>query len=188
MDALFHFIFPLIALLAARVKIKHEVPVMLGLAFSAAFLDIDHFFGMVARGTLHNIFVVLLLPLTLFIVSLKFEKGGTYYKNVALTLLLFWFSHPVSDMFNPGEGVLLFYPFSNTIYNLSGLDLTVPLAGGSTGYIISTGGIGLTIYFLMILGVIFIDDFLEIFKKEGKILKAIKDTIFSEERKIAKFS
>src|SRR5437867_7562976 len=117
MDALFHFTFPLIALLAARVKIKHEIPVMLGLAFSAAFLDIDHFFGMVARGTLHNIFVVFFFPLALFFLSLKFEKGGTYYKNISLTLLLFWFSHPISDMFNVGEGVLFFYSFSNDYYN-----------------------------------------------------------------------
>src|SRR5437867_12553870 len=100
MDALFHFIFPLIALLAARVKIKHELPVALGLAFSAAALDIDHFFGMVARATLHNIFVVLLFPLALFILSLRFEKASNYYKNITLTLLLFWLSHPISDMFN----------------------------------------------------------------------------------------
>jgi len=188
MDALFHFIFPLIALMAARVKIKHEIPVALGLAFSAAMLDIDHFFGMVARATLHNIFVVLFFPLALFILSMKFEKGGTYYKNVTLTLLLFLFSHPISDMFNVGEGVALFYPFSSTYYSFSGLDLSVPLSGGSPGYIVSTGGIGLTIYFLMILGVIFIEDFLNIFRKEGKIIKSIKETFQKEESEIEKFS
>src|SRR6266550_4529535 len=163
MDTLFHFVFPLIALMAARVKIKHEIPVAFGLAFSAAALDIDHFFGMVPRGTFHNVFVVILLPISLFILSLKFEKGATYYKNITLTLLLFLCSHPIADMFEPG-GVKFFYPFSNDYNDLSALSLTIPLSPGTNGYLISTGGVGLTIYFLMIFGVIFIDDFLEIFK------------------------
>lgn len=183
-DALFHFVFPLIAILTARIRIKHKIGTCLTLATIAVFLDVDHFVG-ATRGSLHNIFVTLLLPIVLFILAFKFERKGDYYKNVSLVLLLFLFSHPILDMFTEG-GVMLFYPFSTQYYDLSHLSLTITLPSGIQGYIISTAGIGLTTYFLMILSVMFVEDFLKIFKRERKLEKAFIKTVEEEEKKIEK--
>jgi membrane-bound metal-dependent hydrolase YbcI (DUF457 family) len=150
----------------------------------AVFLDIDHFIG-VTRGSLHNIFVTLLLPIILFILALKLEKKGDYYKNVSLVLLLFLFSHPILDMFTE-EGVVLFYPFSTQFYDLSYLSLTIVLPSGIQAYVISTAGVGLTIYFLMVLSAIFVEDFLKVLKRERKLEKALVKTMEEEEKKIEK--
>lgn len=172
------------AALAARIRIKHKIGTCLTLATFTAFLDVDHFIG-VTRGSLHNIFITLLFPIILFVLALKFEKKGDYYKNVSLVLLLFLFSHPILDMFVEG-GVMLFYPFSTQLYDLSGLSLKITLPSGEQGYIISSAGVGLTIYFSMILGSIFVGDFLCIFKKERKLETALVKTMEEEEKKIEK--
>lgn len=127
MDTLFHFIFPLIAMMAARIKVKHSIRVSIILAAAAALIDVDHFFGLVARGTFHNIFVTVLFPIVLFLIF--FKKKNKHYMHLSLILLLFLVSHPILDMFTEG-GVELFYPFSNQMYDLSKFSLTIPLQGG----------------------------------------------------------
>ena len=61
MDSLFHFIFPIIAALAARVHIKHPVRNILIAAFLAVAVDIDHLIG-IPRATTTNIFVLQVRP------------------------------------------------------------------------------------------------------------------------------
>lgn len=183
MDTLFHFIFPLIAMLAARIKVKHSITVSITLAASTALLDVDHFFGLVARGTFHNIFVTVLFPIILFLIF--FKKGNKKYMHLSLILLLFLVSHPILDMFTEG-GVELLYPFSEQKYDLSKFSLTVPLPSGVNAYVVSTAGVGLTIYFLLILSVIFIDDFLKYFEKDKKIGYTFEQTLKKEEKKIEK--
>ena len=193
MDTLFHFIFPLIAILAARIKVKHKISIIFGLALVTALLDIDHFFG-VPRGTLHNIFITLILPMFFLLLSFKFEKGD-YYKNISLILLLFLFSHTILDMFTEGGvkldmftegGVKLFYPFSDQSYDLTKFLISIQLPSGIEVHLISTSGIGLTIYFVMILSVIFVEDFIRYLKREKRVEKAFLETIQAEEKKIEK--
>jgi membrane-bound metal-dependent hydrolase YbcI (DUF457 family) len=185
-DTLFHFIFPFLALLIARPKFKHRLIVAILLAASAALLDIDHFFGMVPRGTLHNVFVTLVFPLTIFALAFVFEKKGTYYKNVSLALLLFLFSHPMVDIFTGGAGLKLFYPLSEQEFFLNSIKFSIPLPNGQIGYVISSNGIGLSIYTAMILAVIFVEDFNRFLMKLKKPEKALIKTIEYEEKKIEK--
>lgn len=170
-------------MMAARVKVRHSIRVSIILAGAAALLDVDHFFGLVARGTLHNIFVTALFPMVLFLIF--FKKGNKKYMHLSLILLLFLASHPILDMFTEGK-VELFYPVSEKQYDLSGLSFTVPLQSGQPGYIISGSGIGLTIFFLLILSVIFIEDFLNYFRKDKGIGYIFGETVKKEEKKIEK--
>lgn len=188
-DSLFHFIFPIIAMLAARPKIKHRITTIVLFAFIASFvIDLDHFGPFVARGTFHNIFVTLLIPVILIILSFIYEEKGTYYKNLSITLLLVLFSHPILDLFDEG-GVKLFYPISDKNYILTGFNIPSPVSinvPGITAYILTASGIGLTIYFLMLLSIIFVEDFITVFKKIKEPNKAFLKTLQKEEKEIKK--
>jgi len=181
MDSLFHFVFPLIAILAARIKVKYKIRTCLFLAAATAMLDIDHVIG-VSRGTLHNVFITVLFPVAMLILSFKLEKKGeTYFKNVSLIMLLFLISHPIADMFTEG-GVMFFYPFSHQFYDLTRFSIKSPW-----GYIVSTAGIGLTIYFLLIMSCIFMEDFMSVLKRRRyKDGIAVVKTIEKETKKIEK--
>jgi membrane-bound metal-dependent hydrolase YbcI (DUF457 family) len=170
------------AMMAARVKVKHSIRVSIALAAVTALLDVDHFFGFTARATFHNIFVVVVFPLILFLIFLK--KGNKQYMNLSLALLLFLVSHPIVDMFTEG-GVAIFYPISEQKYDLSKFSLPMFTAFGQ-GYVISTAGVGLTIYFLLVLGVIFIEDLLNYFREDKTIEYTFGKTVKKEEKKIEK--
>jgi len=188
MDTLFHFVFPLIIILAARPNIKHKITIAIIFALLASlFIDLDHFGPLLARGTFHNVFVTLLIPAALFVLAMKFEKKGNNFKNMSLILLLVLFSHPIADMFTEG-GVALFYPITDQRFDFTGLSVLspIPINTGSDAYIVSTAGVGLTIYFLMLLGIIFVEDFVTILKKEKRIDRAIEKTIKKEESRIEK--
>jgi len=185
-DTLFHFLFPLMALLIARLRFRHRISVSVMMAASAALLDVDHFFGLEARATLHNIFFTLLFPLVLYAVAFIYEKRGNYYKNIFLALLLVWFSHPMIDIFTGGAGVKLLYPVSNQQFLFNSFQYGIPLPTGVTGYVISSNGIGLTVYSAMILAVIFVEDFNKYLMKLRKPEKALIEAITYEERKIKK--
>ena len=92
MDTVFHFVFPLIVALGARIHIKHGIEYVLGLAVISVLLDIDHFVG-VPRGTLHNGFIVILLPIIAIILAFKYEKVGIKWKSMSVASLLFLSSH-----------------------------------------------------------------------------------------------
>jgi membrane-bound metal-dependent hydrolase YbcI (DUF457 family) len=182
MDSLFHFLFPMMAALAARIHIKHGIETVLGLSLVTVLLDIDHVFG-VSRATFHNIFITLLVPLILVFLAFRYEKKGNYYKVLSLALLLFLFSHPILDMFTEG-GVAWLYPFSDTYYAPT-LSITVDISG-SAAPLISTASIGLLIYFGIILLVLFLEDLISILKRERSLLRATEDTIRLEEKRIKK--
>ncbi len=186
MDTLFHFVFPFFALMIARIKFKHRLPIAFLLAASTALLDIDHFSPFVSRGTFHNIFFTLFLPLTVFALAFFFEKRSTYIKNISLTLALFWFSHPMADVFTGSAPVLLFYPVSDMPVFLNSLRVPITLPSGVTASIIDSGGIGLTIFFLMILSAIFVEDFVRFLMRYRKPGRAFEKTVELEQKKIEK--
>lgn len=177
MDSTFHFVFPLIVALAARIHLKHGLWWVLGASLATVLLDLDVF--MVHRATLHNVFVTFFIPLIFVIIAIKYEKRGTKWKTISLLFLLFLFSHTVLDM-GTEAGVQLFYPFSDQVYQFTG-GVSVNLPVGE-GYLVSGLGISLLLYFFLLLMVLFIEDLSKFLAKDKSVKKALKETIRKEER------
>jgi hypothetical protein len=150
MDSLFHFIFPLMAALAARIHMKHGLVAVLLMASSAVLIDADHFMGYGLGGAMfHNLFFTLCVPFT--ILSIMYTWGGETERQAAMCLLLFLFSHTMLDLFSEGT-VALFYPISTMQF---GINFSFALGGYE---IISSSGIGLLIYFGILLLCFFLQD------------------------------
>ena len=190
MDSLFHFVFPIIAALAARLNVRHPIKSILAAAVLTVLIDVDHFIG-VPRATFHNVFVTILLPLTLLYLAFHF-KSSRYVKGFLLLLLVFSSSHIFIDMFSSpvfgnsigiveGLGPALFYPLSSTQYSID-FNIITPLQNGPSeqiieGYIVSSLGFGILMYFIIILlPCLFLDDIIEIAeRKHENFRKAAKE-------------
>jgi membrane-bound metal-dependent hydrolase YbcI (DUF457 family) len=181
MDPLFHFIFPLIAILAARITFrKHSIPIIIAIALSSVLLDVDHFFGLVARGTFHNLFVTVLLPVSLL--ALSFHYGTEKHRQISIALLIVLTSHIALDMFSEGA-VYLAYPLSAQKMSLAALSLVTQ----EGYYIISSSSIGLLVYFAMLSGCFFLEDIdFFLLKRHISLRYAIKDALRKEERSLLK--
>lgn len=191
MDSLFHFVFPIIAALAARLNIRHQVKTILALAFLTVLLDLDHLIPGMYRALLHNIFITFLLPLGLLAIAFHL-KWNKYRKGFLLLLLIFLSSHVFLDMFafySPGpgigiidSGVALFYPFSNAQYSIK-FDIKAPnviTMPSGEGYIVSSFGFGILLYFLLIiLPCLFLDDIIEMTEKGHKKMAKTARKFFS---------
>jgi len=178
MDSLFHFIFPIIAALAAKVHIKHPVRNILIAAFLAVAVDIDHLIG-IPRVTTTNIFILVLIPI-LFMFYAFSKKKSYNLKGLSVLIFIFLSSHLFLDIFTGGVG--LFYPLTETIY---ALNFDIPFAWsniagvGYEGLIVSSLGVGISLYFiLIILPCMFLDDIIVTMeKKHESFWKAVKDLI-----------
>ncbi|MCX6814896.1 MAG: hypothetical protein NTY20_04585 [Candidatus Aenigmarchaeota archaeon] len=148
MDSLFHFIFPLMAALAARIHMKHGVIGVLLMALSAVLIDVDHLIGL-PGAMFHNLFFTLAVPFT--ILSIMYTWGRETERQAAMCLLLFLFSHTVLDLFSGGT-VALFYPITGQQY---AINFNVTWGGYQ---IISSSGIGLLIFFSILLVCFFLQD------------------------------
>ena len=175
MDLLFHFLFPIIGALAAKVHIKHKIRDILIIGALSLLVDLDHFIGL-ERATFHNVFITLLLPIIIIILAFSFKKSYNL-KGLSILLLIFLSSHLILDIFSEGY-VALFYPISNKYYTFE-FDISIPLNSSfySRGYIITTFGVGILIYFIMIiLPCLFLDDIIEIMeRRHERFRKALKD-------------
>jgi membrane-bound metal-dependent hydrolase YbcI (DUF457 family) len=195
MDTLFHFIFPIIAALAARLNIKHPVKTILGVSFFALFIDLDHFIpGPANRALFHNIFVTLLIPLLILFLAFHF-KLSRYKKGLILLVLIFMTGHLFMDMFSNvyGEGigitetkygVGLFYPLSNAKYFLN-FNIKIPLitSDGSSieGYLVSSLGFGILAYFIIIIvPCLFLDDIIDITEKKHESFRKASKEFFKK--------
>lgn len=179
MDTLFHFVFPMIAALAARLKIKHPIRTIFAASSLTFLIDLDHFIGS-GRMMFHNVFVTMLIPLILLFLSFHF-KLDRYAKGFFLLLLILLSSHVFLDLFNPvlgegidireGEGIALFYPLNNVMYTI---DFNIKI---SKGYIVSSLGFGILSYLIIIIvPCFFLDDIIEIAEvKHEKFMKATKE-------------
>ncbi len=193
MDSLFHFIFSIIAGMAIGIHQKHKLNALFVLAFSAVIIDIDHIFGMEARGTLHNIFVVVFLPLAAFLFFFRYENrlfNKSRRKSIKLqtySLLLFVMlaGHVAADTFYEGE-VKFFYPLSAKAVKAPNFAMTIdnlfPQLSYLTPYpwakIISTDGIALLVYAVIIMFGAFAEDFIYFFeKKHESFRRSLKDAI-----------
>lgn len=175
MDTLFHFLFPIIAALAARIHVKQKLQGIIILVILTILLDADHFIGL-ERATFHNIFLTILIPILLIILS--FELKGKYHvKGFYVILLVFLSSHAILDIFTE-PGVALLYPFSNEYYRIEfSIPVAIPSQSTSTGFLVSSGGVGLLIYTLLILlPCLFLDEIIEIMERRHESFrKAFKD-------------
>jgi len=175
MDTIFHFLFPVITALAAKVHVKHELRDILIAGAFTVLIDLDHFIG-VERATFHNIFITLLLPIIIVLLAFSF-KTKYDFKGFSILLLIFLSSHLILDVFSEGP-IAIFYPISDSYYKFD-FNIIIPLESNfvSEGYLISTLGIGILIYFIMIfLPCLFLDDIIEIMeKKHESFRKALKD-------------
>lgn len=176
MDTLFHFFFSLMAGMAVfRGERKHK-PIIL-LALLSVLIDMDHFFGMDARGTFHNIFIILLIPLIAFFTFYTYEgKKSIRLQTCALILLVMLTGHVTADMFYGGE-VKLFYPFSSEDFPVPKFEILT--ANQFYSPLISRDGIALAIYFIIMLLAFFVEDLLylrnrqRIFRERQNLKKAI---------------
>jgi len=194
MDSLFHFVFPIIAALATRIKIKHPIRTLFTAAFITVLIDLDHFIGL-ERATFHNIFITFLIPLILLYLSFSL-KLNRYIKGFFFLLLIFLSSHVFLDLFSSpiygsdisitkGNGVALFYPLSNMRYSIN-FNIKIPLKTSFPpyvveGYLVSSLGFGILVYFVIILiPCLFLDDIIEIAeRKHKKFIKASKEFLQS---------
>ena len=171
-DSLFHFLFPVICALAVRIHIKHPIRNVLIVGILTVLMDLDHlsFLGP-TRGLLHNFFVTTLFPYILVLLTIHFKRSY-YEKGFAILLSIFLPSHTFLDLAF-GGGVMLFYPFSQTMYSLN-FSLAV-----TEGYVVSVAGLGLLFYFASIIAPLyFLDRLIETSEKQHENLrKAYKDLI-----------
>lgn len=186
MDSVVHFIFPLVAALGARLHIKHGIPWVLTLSAAAVLLDIDHFIG-VPRATLHNVFVVVLIPVILIILAFKYERRTSIkYKSLSVAALLFLISHPILDIFDD-LGVKFFYPLSDKFYSFSNWTITTTISTGTQAQVLGPSGFAIIFFFLVLSGIYFLDEVIELMQKHhANIKKALKDAFREEEKEIEK--
>lgn len=103
MDPATHLILPLLILLAARQDPRLVIP----LSFFAILPDLDSIVG-IHRATLHNIFVILVIPLA-FIFWAKLRKPQLLLPG--LIVLFYLVSHAILDM----NGISLLYPIYHEV-------------------------------------------------------------------------
>ena len=179
MDTLFHFVFSVMAGMAVF-REKHRIPAVLTLAFLSVLVDLDHFFGMSARGTFHNIFIVIGIPVTAFVMFYFYErKKSIKLQTYALTLMVMLAGHVAADTFYGGE-VKLLYPLSSQEFVSPS---TLVLATDQFySPIISRDGMSLTVYSIILMLVFFVDDFIYFFEnkhqKIKKALESVKNDLF----------
>lgn len=99
MDPATHLILPMLFLLSARINPRLAIP----LSLFAIFPDFDSVFG-IHRATLHNLFIVAIIPL-IFVFWARFRKPELFLPG--LVILFYLSSHILLDL----GGVALFYPF-----------------------------------------------------------------------------
>lgn len=179
MDSLFHFIFPVIAALAARVHIKYKISTILLVGLITVAIDLDHLWGL-GRDIFHNVFVTILIPIILILIAFSMKKRYNL-KGFSILLLIFLSSHLMIDLFTEG-GISLFYPLSTDyyviIFNISGSFIP---GIESHELLVSSTGLGMLIFFLMIiLPCLFLDKIIEkMEKKHESFRKAFRDVIYT---------
>ncbi len=195
MDSLFHLVFSVIAGLAMNIHQKHKLNALVGIALLSIAIDIDHFFGFEARGTLHNMFITFFLPIALFLFFYHYENKlfaqgyhrtkSIKYQTYALLLLVMLTGHVVGDLFYEGQ-VKYFYPFSSEEFSIPPIRMTVeqaipPLTTFTPypwGNIVSRDGIALLIYAIILFSAAFIEDFIFFFERKRETLrKSIRDSV-----------
>lgn len=147
MDSLSHVTLALFGGLGLRLKNRGLLYVS-SLSIFSAMIDVDHLFVPLGLSTefrtLHNVYLMVLLPLLMFLVSLIRERKteSDRYQTFFLTLLVMLSGHLVFDMVY--TYVMIFYPLSDAYYGVPRLDLQ--LTEEFKSGIVQPIGIALLIY------------------------------------------
>jgi membrane-bound metal-dependent hydrolase YbcI (DUF457 family) len=183
----------MIAAMAARLNLRHQVKIIFSLAVLTVLIDLDHLSLLYERALLHNVFITLLIPIVLILLSFHFRLDR-YKKGAFLLLLIFLSSHIMLDLFevwnshgigikqgDPKIGVALFYPLSSTRYSI---DVNIPTPGilpidGDT-FIVTSAGVGILLYFaIIVIPCLFLDDIIEISEKHHERLRKATKEFFA---------
>jgi len=176
MDTLFHFIFSIIAGMALGLHLKHKLEIVVLAAAFSLLIDLDHFGGFITRGSFHNIFIFLLLPFVLFLLAYIYEKpkGQIKWQSFFLLLLVMLAGHVAADSFSEGK-VLLFYPLS--MKEIGMISEGTRMFDSIHPAVVEKEGIALALYFIILAGAVFIEDFIFFFEKQHESFKkSIRDT------------
>ncbi|MFB6245410.1 MAG: metal-dependent hydrolase [Candidatus Nanohaloarchaea archaeon] len=107
MDSLFHFVVSFLAGMSINPRLKHRIWDVAAVALAGVLIDIDHLLFSFPRA-FHNVFVAVLLPLTLFYIAFR-REDGVRYQSLSLLLLVVLVGHMLVDLFNGGV-IKPFYP------------------------------------------------------------------------------
>ncbi len=122
MDPLFHFIFPVLILLALKIEPRK----VLLLSPFTLLPDLDALIPP-HRATMHNLVICLIIPM-IFLIYTYYRKKE-YIEHV-LIIQFFLISHIFLDI--ESGGVALFYPFTDDAYYFSVSIIMSPDSGGQT--------------------------------------------------------
>jgi membrane-bound metal-dependent hydrolase YbcI (DUF457 family) len=130
MDPLFHFIFPVLILLALKIEPRK----VLLLSPFTLLPDLDALIPP-HRAVLHNLVICLIIPMIFIFYSYYRKKE---YLGHFLIIQFFLISHLVLDI--DAGGVALFYPFSDDAYHLSvSLVMSSESGGQSLKWVVEYG-------------------------------------------------
>lgn len=179
MDSLFHFIFSIIAALALDLHKKHKFEFVISAASFAVLIDFDHFLGWDAAyiKPLHNLIVGFLIPLLLFYLAYRYERSRKFksieLQKFFLVVMAMLMGHLVADMFY--GNIKLFYPISNQDYSFSTLPFPQPWEKYD---FVTTHGIALLFYSIILLFVLFAEDFIKWHEeKHESVKRSIRDVV-----------
>lgn len=159
MDTLFHFIFALMGGLAVGFFRRYSINLIIFSSLISILIDLDHLLVPLKLASsytlLHNIFIVFFLPLFLFLLA-RYHEGTIYptkLQGFFLLMMIMLTGHVIADMFcGP---IMLFYPVDNT--GLMIPEIEIMLTSSFSSPVIGMRGIAITIYALVILFGIFVD-------------------------------
>jgi len=137
----------------------------------------------VPRGTLHNVFITVLIPLILIILAFKLEpRTRTKFKELAVANFLFLVAHPILDLFD-NLGVQAFYPLSNQFYNFNDFAVRITISTGTKAYIAGPQAISIMIFFVVIALVFYLEEVVELMHKHHDNLRHALGLALKEEEK-----
>jgi len=162
MDTLSHFILALLAGLAMDLHRKHRLSLIVFISFCSVLIDLDHFlvpwgYAMQYRS-FHNIFIVFLIPCTLFLISYYFERNtrSDKFQIFFLLLTVMLTGHLIADMIQ--GPVQIFHPVSDMEVSVPQLDIQA--TDDFISPIVNSYGVGMAVYALIIFVGVFIHDIL----------------------------
>jgi hypothetical protein len=161
MDALYHFVLALAGgyILAKGLRMRYRPGMLVLTALASMALDLDHFiryFGINTQVSFHSLYIAL-IPLILYL-YIKSEKPQSSLGGYLLILSVLIYGHLAMDMVKGMYGIPLFYPLSDKLF-LIPERWEMYLFDDETKPLVTTEGIGLTLYFGFIFILIAINSF-----------------------------
>lgn len=176
MDTLFHFMLALIGGFALNSRRSYSVLFLFSAALVSVLIDADHFI-FAYRRTFHNVFTVVLIPLALFYLAYLYEdRRSIRLQSFFLVLMVMLMGHVITDLAATPGGLMLFYPVSHAYYSVPKVEIMATSDFYSP--LVSTLGIALLLYGLLISFGLFIEDFIYFFEeKHEKLKRALSDAL-----------